>query len=288
MVRRQGKSSGFTLTELLVVTSVIAVIAAITFPIYRSVVNAAKRTVCINNFTAISRAMQMYTTDYDDRVPPVNYKYVSFHAGSEDRTWVQTLSPYAGDFRLFTCPSDTGRGANGTPSGWEGYYAASLRSNLGYNYMYFSPLVQNSAGVWASHPIQNSQIGNPSRTLAFIDSVWDRNETGKPVGGGSWVTVPPCRYMKLANGSVADSFNMPQGSRSYFGFSPVGWQPTSSFSWLVYGGAWPWHSGRFTVGFADGRVDLVSMNELTAGCQFQESWKGLIDNSSAYIWDLNE
>src|SRR5688500_15113932 len=173
VVRRQGKSTGFTITELLVVTSVIAVVAAITFPVYRGVVSAAKRTVCINNFTAISRAMQMYTTDYDDRVPPVNYKNVSFHSGSEDRTWVQTLSPYAGDFRLFTCPADTGRGATGTPSGWEGYYAASLRSNLGYNYMYFSPLVQDAGGVWASHPIQNSEIGNPSRTLAFIDSVWD-------------------------------------------------------------------------------------------------------------------
>ncbi|MEO7453775.1 MAG: prepilin-type N-terminal cleavage/methylation domain-containing protein [Fimbriimonadales bacterium] len=288
MVRRQSESAGYTLIELLVVTAVIAVIAAITFPIYKGAMSAAKRTVCINNFTAIGRAMQMYTTDYDDRVPPVNYKYVSYHSGSNDRTWVQTLSPYTGDFRLFTCPSDTGRGTAGTPSGWEGYYAASLRSNLGYNYMYFSPLVQDQAGVWASHPIAMSQIANTSRTLAFIDSVWDRSESGKPLGGGSWVTVPPCRYVKMADGTVTDSFDIPRGSRSYFGFSPVGWQPSSTLSWLVYGGAWPWHNDRFTVGFGDGHVDMVTVGDLTNGCQFQDSWKGLIENTSAYIWDLNE
>lgn len=288
MVRGRSESAGFTLTELLVVTAILAVLAAITFPLYRGVVGAAKRTVCIGNFTAIGKAMQMYVADYDDRVPPVNYQYISFHSSSTDRTWVQTLSPYTGDFRLFTCPSDTGRGASGTPSGWEGYYSASLRSNLGYNYMHFSPLVQDQSGTWASHPILMSEIANPSRTLAFIDSVWDRSESGKPVGGGSWVTVPPCRYMKLANGGVIDSFNFPHGSRSYFGFSPVGWQPASTLSWLAYGGAWPWHYDRFTIGFADGRVDMATMDELIGGCDFQDSWRGLINNSSAYIWDLSD
>ena len=287
-MRRRNESAGFTLTELLVVTAIIAALSAVTFPIYKGVVSAAKRTVCINNFVSIGRAMQMYTSDYDDRVPPVNYKYVNYNEAAGDRTWVQTLSPYAGDFRLFTCPSDSGRGANGTPSGWQGYYSASLRSNLGYNYLYFSPLIEDSAGVWASHPIAMSQIANASRTLTFIDSVWDRSGTGAPVGGGSWVTVPPCRYMRLPNGTVEDSFDIPDTSRSFFGFSPVGWQPASTLSWLVYGGAWPWHNGQFTVAFADGRVDMVSMNELIQGCAFREAWGGLIESSSAYIWDLND
>lgn len=285
-MHRRDKTAGFTLIELLVVTAILAIIAAITFPVYRGAVAAAKRTVCVNNFNAVGKAMMMYTTDYDDFVPPVNYTYVSFNQGNADRTWVQTIAPYAGDFRLFTCPSDTGRDASGTPNGWQGYYRASLRSNLGYNYMYLSPLAE-VAGEWKSHPVSLSSISNLSRTLTFIDSVWDRSETGKPVGGGSWVIAPPCRYIEI-DGVVEDSFNLPYGARSYFGFSPVGWQPSSSTSWLVYGGAWPWHSGQFTMAYADGRADVVTVNELIAGCDFRASWRGNIKNSSAYIWDLGD
>jgi len=287
-VRNNNRKGAFTMVELLVVVSVIAVLAAITFPIYKGAVAASKRAVCLHNFGSIGGAMMMYVTDYDDRVPPVNYKYVNVNDPGDDRTWVQTLAPYAGDFRLFTCPADTGRDAAGTPSGWEGYYAASLRSNLGYNYLYLSPLVQDQAGNWASYPISMSQIANPSRTITFIDSVWDRTQTGQPTGGGSWVTVPPCRYMKVGGGPVIDTFTMPLGTRNYFGFSPVGWQPTSSLSWLVYGGAWPWHHGQFTVGFADGRSETLSVTELTSGCDFEASWRGLIRNTSSYIWDLSD
>lgn len=287
-MRNNNRKRAFTMIELLIVISIVAVLAAISSPVYRGAVAATKRTVCIHNFRSIGSAMMMYTADYDDKVPPVNYKYANINNPGEDRTWVQTLAPYAGDFRLFTCPGDTGRGSAGTPSGWEGYYAASLRSNLGYNYLYLSPLVQDQAGNWASWPISMSQIANPSRTITFIDSVWDRTQTGQPTGGGSWVTVPPCRYMKVGTGPVIDTFTMPVGTRNYFGFSPVGWQPTSSLSWLVYGGAWPWHSGKFTVGFADGRSEVLSLDELTAGCDFESSWRGLIRDPSTYLWDLND
>jgi prepilin-type N-terminal cleavage/methylation domain-containing protein/prepilin-type processing-associated H-X9-DG protein len=287
-VQRRTKAAAFSLVELLVVTAILAILAAITFPIYRGAVLAAKRTVCINNFGSIAKAVLMYQADYDDFFPPVNYKQVGYHEANGDRTWVQTLAPYAGDFRLFTCPADSGRDSAGTPSGWEGYYAASLRSNLGYNYMYLSPLVQNQAGRWESRPVSSAALGSTSRTLMFIDSVWDRTRTGRPIGGGSWVTVPPCRYMELSNGAVIDTFDFPLGTRTFFGFTPIGWQPTSTTSWLVYGGAWPWHNGKFTMAYADGRADSLSVDELTAGCEFAEGWRGHIINSSAYIWDLGD
>jgi prepilin-type processing-associated H-X9-DG protein len=287
-VRKNNGTGAFTVIELLVVTSIISLLAAISFPVYRNVLGATKRAVCIRNFNSIGTAMMMYVADYDERVPPVNYKYANVNNPGEDRTWVQTLAPYAGDFRLFTCPGDTGRDSAGTPSGWEGYYAASLRSNLGYNYLYLSPLVQDATGTWASHPRSMSEIASVSRTITFIDSVWDRTQSGQPTGGGSWVTVPPCRFIKLASGVVVDSFGLPGGTRNYFGFSPVGWQPSSSLSWLVYGGAWPWHSGKFTVGFADGHVDTLVVDELTAGCEFDAGWRGLIVNTSSYLWDLND
>jgi prepilin-type N-terminal cleavage/methylation domain-containing protein/prepilin-type processing-associated H-X9-DG protein len=279
--------AGFSLVELLVVTAILAILAAITLPVYRGAVLAAKKSVCVNNFGSIARAVHMYQSDYDDFFPPVNYKQINYNEANGDRTWVQTLAPYAGDFRLFTCPADTGRDPSGMPSGWQGYYSASLRSNLGYNYLYLSPLLEGASG-WEAHPISASSVSNVSRTLMFIDSVWDRTQTGRPVGGGSWVTVPPCRYLERADGVVVDTFDFPRGTRNFFGFSPVGWQPSSSTSWLVYGGAWPWHSGKFTMAFADGGARSVTAAELTAGCDFDSGWRGYIQDQSMYIWDLSD
>jgi len=293
-VVRSKVLTGFTVVELLVSTAILGILAALMFPVLTSAREAAKRTQCLNNYRSIGHALMLYEGDYDDKVPPVNYRKADPTRADEDRTWVQTLLPYAGDFNLFRCPSDTGRqgspppGISGPPGdSWARYYGASLRSNLGYNYLYFSPLVEMSPGRWQAYPIAGASIGSPSTTIVFIDSVWDRTMAGAPIGGGSWVVVPPCRYRQQA-GAVTDTFNIPPDASSYFGFDPGGWQPTSTLSWLVYGGAWPWHRGRFNVLYADGRTASLRIGDLTTGCDFKERWQGYIRDASAYLWDVTE
>lgn len=290
-------STAFTLTELMVTTSVLAVLAAILFPVFRSAIEAAKRSHCANNYRQIGAALALYQADYDDSVPPVNYKDVDMLNPGQDQTWVQTLLPYTRSFQVFMCPADTGRGGgfsfaedggSGEPSDpWSDYYLRSLRSNLGYNYMYFSPLVLLNSGEWEAFPIKGSRVVNPAGTLVFIDSVWDRSGSGVPFGGGSWVVVPPCRY-KEQQGQWVDTFEFVYGTQSFFGFEPGGWLPESSMSWLVYGGAWPWHRGRFNVMFFDGHVKSVPLGTLTKGCDVEPEWNGPIKNGEEYIWDLNE
>ena len=288
------KRLGFTLVELLVAIAILGILAAITFPVFRAAVDAAKRTVCINNYSQIGKALLLYQGDYDDRVPPVNYKDVDFSNPGDDRTWVQTLLPYAGDFRLFRCPADTGRErevpiSSGPPgSVWQDYYRASLRSNLGYNYLYFSPLVRLMNGEWHAFPIASSEIANKGTTIVFIDSLWDRSSSGVPYGGGSWVVVPPCRYKEGGVGGRTDTFHLPEGTQYFFGFNPEGWQPQSTQSALVYGGAWPWHRKRFNLLYADGRAATVQLADLTKGCNVDRDWLGLIRSPADYPWDLDE
>lgn len=279
----------------MIVSAVLAILAALMFPVFRAAIDAAKRSHCVQNYRQIGSALSMYRTDYDDRVPPANYEGVSFLDNANDRTWVQTLLPYIGNFSLFMCPGDTGRvkepftndGPDGTPGDpWDRFYMASLRSNLGFNYIYLSPLVQFADGNWASFPVRGSDIVNPSGTIGFIDSVWDRGGDGMPYGGGSWVVVPPCRYVYTDDGP-RDSFRLPQGIRYYFGFEPEGWQPKSSYSWLVYGGAWPWHRGSFNVLMMDGRVLALKLDGLLKGCDFLPEWQGLIHDLEEYPWDID-
>lgn len=290
------KRAGFTLIELLVVMAVLLVLSALLFPVMRLGLDAARRTHCIQNYRQIGAALVMYQSDYEDRVPPVNYT-AAFLGGyfNGDRTWVQTLLPYVGHFAPFMCPADYGRdkvpgpppvpSARGDP--WNRYYLQSLRSNLGYNYLYFSPLLYMHDDRWVPFPIRASDVRNPSRSIVFIDSLWDRTNAGMPYGGGSWVIVPPCRYADV-EGRVMDTFKFTAGARFYFGFQPEGWQPESTQSWLVYGGAWPWHRHRFTVMYFDGRVETLEAGQLIEGCNFHPGWEGLIKSLEDYRWDIME
>ena len=60
---------GFTLIELLVVIAVIAILAAILFPVFAQAREKARQTACLSNMRQMSMAVQMYTQDYDESLP---------------------------------------------------------------------------------------------------------------------------------------------------------------------------------------------------------------------------
>jgi prepilin-type N-terminal cleavage/methylation domain-containing protein/prepilin-type processing-associated H-X9-DG protein len=63
--------SGFTLIELLVAIAIIAVIAAILFPVFASVRERGRRTVCQSNLKQIATAMQQYVQDNGGVYPSI-------------------------------------------------------------------------------------------------------------------------------------------------------------------------------------------------------------------------
>ncbi len=63
----------FTLIELLVVISIIAILAAILFPVFAQAKLAAKKIVSLSNEKQIGTAMLMYSNDYDDCYPLSTY-----------------------------------------------------------------------------------------------------------------------------------------------------------------------------------------------------------------------
>lgn len=75
---------GFTLIELLVVIAVIAILAALLFPVLTHVREKARQTHCANNLHQIGLAAQAYEQDYDDAmVPAVMYYGHSGDIGKE-------------------------------------------------------------------------------------------------------------------------------------------------------------------------------------------------------------
>ncbi len=59
----------FTLIELLVVIAIIAILAAILFPVFAQAKESAKSASDLSNVKQLGIAVQMYMTDYDDKMP---------------------------------------------------------------------------------------------------------------------------------------------------------------------------------------------------------------------------
>jgi prepilin-type N-terminal cleavage/methylation domain-containing protein/prepilin-type processing-associated H-X9-DG protein len=137
----QRKASGFTLIELLVVIAVIAILAAILFPVFARVRENARRSSCQSNLKQIGLAVAQYLNDYDSTYPLLHGDYttdsnqysttagqffdVNFNNGSNfySQSWMDLLQPYAKSTQVFGCPSAITRGSSfgnksiGTPPG---------------------------------------------------------------------------------------------------------------------------------------------------------------------------
>ncbi len=107
--------NGFTLIELLVVIAIIAILAAILFPVFGRARENARRTSCLSNMKQIGIAMNMYTQDYDERLPEPGLGGVFRNAGNTGLGQLYmgilpfhlAVQPYAKNYQLFACSSDT-------------------------------------------------------------------------------------------------------------------------------------------------------------------------------------
>ncbi len=89
------------LIELLIVIAIIAILAAILFPVFAQSREKARQTACLSNMKQIGTAVLMYCQDYDNLIPASNTK------GDENESYIVTarLRPYAQNFQIFKCPS---------------------------------------------------------------------------------------------------------------------------------------------------------------------------------------
>ncbi|MEN6346296.1 MAG: DUF1559 domain-containing protein [Armatimonadia bacterium] len=95
------KRHGFTLIELLVVIAVIAILAAILFPVFARAREKARQSSCTSNLKQLSLAMLMYAQDYDERMV---IRWYNCSAGSLN--WrTHFLQPYIKNQQVHVCPS---------------------------------------------------------------------------------------------------------------------------------------------------------------------------------------
>jgi prepilin-type N-terminal cleavage/methylation domain-containing protein/prepilin-type processing-associated H-X9-DG protein len=116
------QSYAFTLIELLVVITIIALLAAIIFPVFSQVRKRSNQTSCLSNLRQIGIATLLYAQDYDDHLlwagDPADLSGGSWD-GEEAikvatmRPQHQVLFPYLKNREIWRCPSDFGFDENG-------------------------------------------------------------------------------------------------------------------------------------------------------------------------------
>lgn len=102
------RTGGFTILELLVVTVVIVVLAAMILPVLASARETARKTQCRNNLSQLGKAVVMYSEDYSEQMPMVlplpGESTAELHDGSRKNGLGLLFPGYNRDHRLFFCP----------------------------------------------------------------------------------------------------------------------------------------------------------------------------------------
>lgn len=269
--------------------AILAILAAILFPVFARARTAARKTVCSSNFHQTQSAVALYLGDYDDYFMPVNHRPGGPLNSRVDRTWVQLLLPYARSFSAFRCPEDR-EGESLAHSTFDQdlvpgdafsqYYTASQHVNTGYNYLYLAPIIRVN-NQFVSVTRSASTLTDSSRTILFVDSIGDRDDTGQPTGGGSWLVSPPCRYAQ--NGQqLYDTFQLNDFQPKVFG--RWGWDVLDQDVADKFGGAWAWHGDKANVVRVDGSLRSMTLGQLADGCRVMPNWGGVIVDLDNYPW----
>jgi len=134
---------GFTVLELLVVTAVISILAALLLPVLSCARGSGKRTLCLNNLRQIAKGVQLYADDFNQILFPITNPSEPFFSPLAFYQWTAydaLMRNYAGlkgapspQDKLFACPADTFY-YGGTNGNWVLFHQSEhLQSEFSYS-----------------------------------------------------------------------------------------------------------------------------------------------------------
>jgi len=195
ITRSRFRPLGFTLIELHVVVAIIAILAAMLFPVFSRAREAARKATCGSNLRQIGISFAMYLSDYDDCYPNTGDPYLWM-----GRRWRWPLQPYLAlrasrdpanpsdpdlsvnsDPAILFCPSDASDPSQYDSTSY-GYSAAFYHTPADVNKMSTADLYQ--PGPFPCVSVSASTVASPSSKALVAE--WTTNHEFPPVGWWDW------------------------------------------------------------------------------------------------------
>src|SRR5262249_20542997 len=88
------RRNGFTLIELLVVIAVIAILAALLFPVFSQARENGRAATCLSNLRQEGMAVMLYTQEADDTYPILVYPHYDGDGTLRSFNVIDALLPY--------------------------------------------------------------------------------------------------------------------------------------------------------------------------------------------------
>lgn len=265
------RRAGFTLIELLVVITIIALLAALLFPVFARAREKGRQVTCLSNMRQITTGLLMYADDADNRCVLFYSGFKSVSPGSRspgwtgpsgfspDKFWPELVAPYIqtqashdlnSASKVFVCPSAPYDAAaitlhkiSNTPSyglsdHWAEYYCPDDCNNgtgAGHS---FSEAGAPAGTVLLAETLSNTDVQFPGFSLAL-----------SPIDGGNTAYFyRACDSAGRASFSPARMFNV------------LSWRHTQrKLAWCDV----PPSDAHVNVAYADGHVKAVTLAQLS-------------------------
>jgi prepilin-type N-terminal cleavage/methylation domain-containing protein/prepilin-type processing-associated H-X9-DG protein len=155
-------SSGFTLIELVMVVSVIAVLAGILLPVLRCARSQAEKIQCVSNLHQLGRAFGLYLSDWNGVYPAPGGKRGDYNYWSQSGSGgiVSYVGSSGGVGTVWCCPQLTE---------WHGRYPARTYSMN--SYLRDPPDRDYDACIWIFKGCPENMIEDPRRTILLYEGL---------------------------------------------------------------------------------------------------------------------
>jgi prepilin-type N-terminal cleavage/methylation domain-containing protein/prepilin-type processing-associated H-X9-DG protein len=183
MKRWVTKSKAFTLLELLVVIAVIALLAALLFPVFARARALARRTTCLSNLRQIAFAYRLYLQDWDEQCPPWafprgsagQFPFVSWPPVEAASCWAEYLQPYLRSRKVMH-----------DPGGWSVGLSAQTDRRADYALLTWGPggseTRENPYWRWAGPGLSLSGVVRPTETILLVEGFSTGQLAGREAG----------------------------------------------------------------------------------------------------------